>query len=301
MWGNNRCISGFACGVLLTSLLLAEASAQIVWNGQKMDKYSAILPLTLDNDVYRIRCKPPEGVPPRDITCDIGITGTVLTDQRGTSSSDAGSKVLTDLRGHDNIDVQFADRVYTDNRDGVGNRIVQKYNFDCGINVKYENKLKIAQVEIRVGYVLPSGDREGFTWTKVNTKRRQFVRNIAKCDQYEHDIVDLEGARSSLLSIRPDNGVQQGLIQMKLDGIARSIDRKRRYASRRQIFERDLAAFATVTEYLKTKINGCQVYVLFRHNDETLPVNIDELKRSRIRPIQVFEYAKDPIRHGESQ
>src|SRR4051812_43153810 len=161
---------GFALLISFTALSVTKANAQLVWNGEKMDTYSAVLPLSLENDVYRIRCKPPEGVQPRDITCDIGITGTVLTDQRGTSSSSPGAKVLGDLRGHDRVDVQFADRVYTDKRDYANNRIVQKYDFDCGINVKYENKLKLAQLEIRVGYVLPSGDREGFTWHKLRTK-----------------------------------------------------------------------------------------------------------------------------------
>ena len=134
--------------VLMASMFAAKASAQLVWN-QEMDKYSAILPLTLDNNVYRVRAKPPEGVEPRDIICEIGITGTVLTDQRGTSASDPGEKVVSDLRNYDDIDVQFADRVFTGNRDYVGNRIVQKYDFDCGINIKYQTKAKVAQVEIR--------------------------------------------------------------------------------------------------------------------------------------------------------
>src|SRR5690242_5361910 len=82
--------------LLLTSTAVT-ANAQLVYQ-QKMDHYSAILPLTLDNDVIRVRCKPPEGLAPRDINCDVGITGTVLTDQRGTSSSDPGQKVLTALR-----------------------------------------------------------------------------------------------------------------------------------------------------------------------------------------------------------
>jgi hypothetical protein len=281
----------------MTWFFVAEANAQLVWNGEKMEKSSAILPLSLENEVYRIRCKPPEGVKPRDSTCDFGITGTGLTDQRGTSSTDAGAKVLGDLRGHDNIDVQFADRVYTDKHDYANNRIVQKYDFDCGINVKYQNKLKIAQLEIRVGYVLPSGDREGFSWTKINTKRRQFVTNIANCDRCEGDIVNLENTRNNLLAVRADNPAQQGLIGMKLDGIARQIDQKRRKAARKEIFERDLQAFASVQEYLKTKINGCQVYVRFRYDDKTLPVDIEELKRLRVRPIQVFENAKDPIKN----
>src|SRR4051794_6688625 len=77
--------------ILLIALLVTSASAQLVWN-QKMEKYSAILPLTLEDDVYRVRAKPPEGVAPSDINCDIGITGTVLTDQRGTSAGETGEK-----------------------------------------------------------------------------------------------------------------------------------------------------------------------------------------------------------------
>ncbi len=68
---------------LLNTVLVAQSNAQLVWN-QKMDKYSAVLPLTFEDDVYRVRAKPPEGVAPRDIHWQIGITGTVLTDKRGT-------------------------------------------------------------------------------------------------------------------------------------------------------------------------------------------------------------------------
>src|SRR3954471_21442564 len=135
---------GYFLFILFTLLTLSvtEASAQLAYQ-QKMDKYSAILPMTLDNDVYRVRCKPPEGLAPRDINCDVGITGTVLTDQRGTSSSDPGQKVVSALRTYDNIDVQFADRVFTGYHNLVGDRIIRKYDLDCGINVKYENKVKV--------------------------------------------------------------------------------------------------------------------------------------------------------------
>src|SRR5687767_13965485 len=98
--------------VLLASLISAQASAQLVYQ-QQMDTYSAILPMTLDNNVYRIRAKPPKGIVPQEIICDIGITGTVLTDQRGTSASESGEKAVGGLRELDNIDVMFTDRVFT--------------------------------------------------------------------------------------------------------------------------------------------------------------------------------------------
>jgi hypothetical protein len=284
--------------VFLISFSAIEAGAQLVYQ-QKLDKHSAILPLTLDNDVYRVRCKPPEGIEPRDISCDIGITGTVLTDQRGTSSTGTPEKVLADLRHLDNIDVQFTDRVNTDKHDYAGNRVIQKYDFDCGINIKYQNKLKIAQVEIRVGYLLPSGDREGFTWAKLSRKRRQFADNIATCDRCKNEIANLEGERANLQNAGSDNAVQLSLIHARLTGINRMIDRKIKYADRRGEFERDLAAFNSVTEYLKTKLIGTQVYVHFRYKENTLPVDIEDLKRSRIRPIQVFEASKDPIKNRD--
>ena len=188
----------------------------------------------------------------------------------------------------------------TGNHDYVGNRIIQKYDFDCGINIKYQNKLKIAQVEIRLGYVLPSGDREGLTWSKLAQKRRTFTQNIVRCEQYQRDIADLQSQRSSLQSASSDNAVQANLKLARWTGISPMIDRKSKFADRKEEFERDLAAFNSMNEYLKTKITGTQVYVHFQYKDETLPVNIDELKRNRIRPIQVFEDAKDPIKQRES-
>lgn len=217
--------------VLLTSLLVTRASAQLVWN-QEMDEYSAILPLTLDNNVYRIRAKPPEGITPPEINCDIGITGTVLTDQRGTSAGDPGEKVLGGLRGRDDIDVQFTDRVFTGDRDFVGNRIIEKYDFDCGINVQYENLKKVAQLEIRVGYVLPSGDIEGLTWAKLRRKQRIYQQNIAKCGRYKRDIVDLERESEALGA--GDNDVLQMRINARRSGIARQIARLEKYASREE-------------------------------------------------------------------
>jgi hypothetical protein len=279
---------------LLASLLAAEAGAQLVWQ-QAMDKYSAILPLTLDNSVYRIRAKPPEGIRPQEVNCDIGITGTVLTDQRGTSANEPGEKVVSGLLELDDIDVQFTDRVFTGYHNIVGDRIIRKYDFDCGINVKYENKKKVAQVELRVGYVLPSGDIEGLTWAKLRRKQRIFAQNIRKCDQCIRDIHELE-AEARHWQTAGGNNVQRTLVQARLAGINRKIQTKQRFASRKEEYARDLAAFASITEYLKTKVNGCQIYVHFHYNGDTLPVDIDELKRSRVRPIQVFEYHKDPIR-----
>lgn len=285
---------------LLSFFSVMEASAQLVYQ-QKMDNYSAILPMTLDNDVYRVRCKPPEGVAPHDINCDVGITGTVLTDQRGTSTSDPAQKVATGLRGHDRIDVQFADRVFTDKHDLAGNRIIRKNDFDCGINIKYENKAKVAQLEIRIGYILPSGDIEGLTWAKLARKRRAFAQNIALCNRCQNEIANLETERANLQSSDADNAVQRSLIHARLTGINHMIDRKSKYADRKDEFERDLAAFTSIEEYLKTKVIGCQVFVHFHHNNETLPVDVEELKRSRLRPIQVFELAKDPIRKVQSE
>ena len=119
------------------------------------------------------------------------------------------------LRSYDNVD--RSDRVNTGNHDYVGNRIIQKYDFDCGINIKYQNKLKIAQVEIRVGYVLPSGDREGLTWSKLAQKRRTFAHNIVRCEQCRRDIADLQSQRSSLQSASSDNAVQASLKLGSLD------------------------------------------------------------------------------------
>jgi hypothetical protein len=291
---SHRCVA--AC---LIALLVSNANAQLVYQ-QKMDRYSAILPLTLNDDVLRVRCKPPQGVTPSEINCDVGVTGTVLTDQRGTSAAEAGEKVVAGLMSRDRIDVQFADRVYSGNRDYVGNRVIDKYNFDCGINIKYQNKNKVAQLELRVGYVLPSGDREGITWQKLATKRRTYINNIKKCDQCEREIENLKNQGQLMQQSVSSNAAQQALLQTKLAGLARQIDRKAAYAARRDEFERDLAAFASLQEYLKTKLVGCQVYVHFHHNGNTLAVDVDELKRSRWRPVQVFQPDKDPIKNGDS-
>jgi hypothetical protein len=289
----------FASLMFLTTLLLSEAGAQLVWN-QKMQKYSAILPLTLEDDVYRVRAKPPEGVKPSDINCDIGITGTVLTDQRGTSAGEAGEKVVSGLMGHDRIDVQFSDRVFTGYHNLVGDRIIQKYDLDCGINVKYQNLKKVAQVEIRVGYVLPSGDIEGLTWSKLNRKLRQFDQNLDKCANCKRDIANLQSERNQLANTNVDNHVQEMRIKARMTGISTQIRRLDDFASREDEFRRDLAAFKSVNEYLKTKVNGCQVFVHFHYNGKTLPVDIDDLKRSHVRPLQVFEETKDPIKHPQA-
>jgi hypothetical protein len=198
--------------------------------------------------------------------------------------------------GHDDIDVQFADRVYTGNRDWVGNRMIDKKAFDCGINIKYANLKKVAQLEIRVGYVLPSGDIEGLTWAKLRRKQRQLVRNIAKCCQYQREITSMIAQQQRLAS-SGTNMVERTVNAVKIDSLSRTINRYQRFTSRHDEFKSDLAAFAGLNEYLKTKIHGCQVYVHFHHAGKTLPVDLAELKRSRIRPIQVFEYAKDPIQH----
>lgn len=288
-----------AVGILLLLIWMAtEASAQLVWN-QKMDTYSAILPLTLDNDVNRIRAKPPEGIAPREIFCDIGITGTVLTDQRGTSAAEPAEKVVRGLMAHDNIDVHFSDRVFTGYHTLVRDRIIQRYDFDCGINLKYENKKKVAQVEIRVGYVLPSGDIEGLTWAKLLRKKRLYAQNLAKCARYRRDIASLRQEWNALERSHIDNNVQQMRVSARKTGISRQINRLTKFTSREDEFRRDLAAFTSLDEYLKTKVIGCQVFVHFHYDGETLPVDLDELKRSRVRPIQVFEVTKDPIKNYE--
>jgi hypothetical protein len=284
--------------LVVICILVTESSAQLVWN-QKMDTVSAILPLTLEDDVYRIRAKPPEGVAPIDINCDIGITGTVLTDQRGTSASDAAQKVVSVLQHYDDIDVQFSDRVFTGYHNLQGDRIIQKYDLDCGINVQYENKKHVAQLEIRVGYVLPSGDIEGLTWSKLSRKRRQFQQNISRCERCVRDIADLQDERATLIRVGSDNPVQRTRMNAAVVGIDKKIDRLDKFAGREDEFRRDLAAFTSIEEYLKTKVNGCQVHVHFHHDGKTLAVDIDQLKRSRIRPIQVFEEGKDPIKNAD--
>jgi hypothetical protein len=279
--------------ILLAAALAADARAQLVWN-QEMKEYSAVLPLTLDENVYRIRAKPPEGVPVQDILCDIGITGTVLTDKRGTSGTDDGEKIASGLMEHDDIDVYFTDRVYTGNHDYVGNRIIQKYDLDCGINIKYQTKLKIAQVEIRLGYVLPSGDVEGLTWAKLRRKQRIYRQNITKCGIAHRDIAAIE-RQCSYLASSGDNNVERTVNAAKIASLRRTIERKQKFASREDEFKRDLAAFLSLDEYLKTKVNGCQVFIHFHHDGKTLPADIAELKRQHIRPIQVFDVASDPI------
>lgn len=290
--------ASIAAAVITVLLLAAESQAQLVWD-TKMEKYSAILPLTLEDDVYRVRAKAPEGVAPIEINCDIGITGTVLTDQRGTSASDPGEKVLGGLMHKDTVDVMFSDRVYTGYRTRVGDRIIRKHDFDCGINVKYQNKKKVAQVEIRLGYILPSGDVEGLTWSKIRRKQRLLSKNIAKCAKCERDIAGLERERSNLVSSNPDNQVQVMRVNARLSGIQRQIDRLSDFQSQEGDFRRDLEAFASLEEYLKTKVHGCQVHVHFHHQGATLPVDVAELKRSKIRPVQVFEVGKDPIKNRE--
>ena len=279
--------------MVLLSLSNVPLMAQLVWN-QQMDRYSVVVPLTLDNNVYRIRAKPPEGVKPSDISCDIGITGTVLTDQRGTSPGDPGEKVATGLMSHDDIDVQFADRVYTGYHNLVGDRIIRKYDLDCGINIKYQNLKNVAQVEIRVGYVLPSGDIEGLTWAKLRRKQRIFQRNLQKCARFRSDIRDLESQYRVLVS-SGSNHVERSTNQARAESLKRKADRMQKFVSREQEFERDLAAFQSLNEYLKTKVHGCQVFVHFHYEGETLPADLDDLKRSHVRPIQVFEEGKDPI------
>src|SRR5688572_27975935 len=126
----SRAVTETLTVALFASLLVVDAAAQLVFQ-QEMKKQSAILPLTLDNDVYRIRAKPPAGIEVRDIKCDIGITGTMLNDQRGTSAVDPGQKVVGDLWSRDDIDVYFTDRVNSDRRDSNANRIIDIYSFDC--------------------------------------------------------------------------------------------------------------------------------------------------------------------------
>jgi hypothetical protein len=260
-----------------------------------MEKYSIVIPLTLDNNVVRIRAKPPEGVSPQDVNCDIGITGTVLTDQRGTSASDAGEKVVGGLRDYDDIDVCFSDRVYTGHHTYTGDRIIEKFDFACGINIQYDNKKKVSQVEIRVGYVLPSGDVEGLTWGKLARKQRIYNRNIAKCENLKREIAELDARRTAMIA--DANGDPGARIRNlgALAGIDKSIRRKQKYVSQEDSFRRDLAAFHSLEEYLKTKVNGTQIFVHFHYKGETLEADLDELKRSRIRPIQVFEVGANPI------
>jgi hypothetical protein len=291
----SRGVTALLTNVSFALVLFSDATGQLVYQ-QKMEKHSAILPLTLDNDVYRIRAKPPSGVSVRDIKCDVGITGTMLNDQRGTSAVDPGEKVVGDLWSRDDIDVYFTDRVNTDLRDLAGNRIIGIYNFDCGINIKYKNLNKVAQLEIRPGYVLPSGDIEGLTWMKIRRKKRLYEQNIAKCGVYRQDIANLQ-AEYNAIAGQGANAVERTRIAARMSGIQRLIRRRELYVSREQSFRADLAAFVTIEEYLKTKVNGCQIFVHFHHDGNTLAVDVDDLKRSRIRPIQVFEYAKDPIRH----
>lgn len=261
-----------------------------------MKEYSAVLPLTLNENVYRVRAKPPEDVRVQDIACDIGITGTVLTDQRGTSRSDSAEHVVESLMEYDDIDVHFSDRVFTGHHTWRGDRIIRRNDFDCGINIKYQTKAKVAQVEIRLGYVLPSGDVEGLTWAKLRRKQRIFSQNIAKCGAAKRDIRNLEDQCSRLAS-SGDNNVQRTVNAAKIASLQRSIERKQKFVSREEEFRRDLAAFESLDEYLKTKVHGCQVFVHFHHDGQTLPVDIDELKRDKIRPIQVFEVAVDPIKN----
>lgn len=49
---------------LLFFLLDQPATAQLSWD-ENMEKFSVVLSMTLDNNVYRVRAKPPKGVAPR--------------------------------------------------------------------------------------------------------------------------------------------------------------------------------------------------------------------------------------------
>jgi hypothetical protein len=138
------------------------------------------------------------------------------------------------------------------------------------------------------------------TWAKIARKKRQLTQNVATCGTYQRDIDNLVRERDQLLSTAADNAVQATLIKSRLGGISRLIDRRTKYVDRREEFERDLAAFVSIEEYLKAKLIGTQVSVRFDYKDQILPVDVDELKRNRLRPIQVFEDAKDPIKHDYS-
>ena len=119
-------------------------------------------------------------------------------------------------------------------------------------------------------------------------------QNLAKCDRCRNEIADLE-EECEMLESSGSNNVERMVIASRISNRRRQIARKLKFVDREEEFRRDLAAFDSLEEYLKTKIHGCQVYVHFQHDGNTLPVDLDELKRSRVRPIQVFEYGKDPI------
>ncbi|MFL6543959.1 MAG: hypothetical protein ACJ8LM_02100, partial [Candidatus Udaeobacter sp.] len=126
-------------------------------------------------------------------------------------------------------------------------------------------------------------------------------QDINKCERCQKDMEDLTSQRANLQAAVAANAVEKMHIISGLRGISLKMDRAAKYADRRGEFERDLAAFTSLEEYLKTKVTGCQVFVHFHHNADTLAVDVEELKRSRLRPIQVFEYAKDPVRQTVSE
>jgi hypothetical protein len=173
--------------------------------------------------------------------------------------------------------------------------VIEKYDFDCGINIKYDNKKKVSQLEIRVGYVLPSGDVEGLTWGKLARKQRIYNKNIAKCLKYRRNIDDMASQRTLLIAESNRDAQARVRNMARISAIEKKAARLQKYASREDEFRRDLAAFRSIEEYLKTKVNGTQIFVHFHHNGETLAADLDELKRSRVRPIQVFAESNDPI------
>jgi len=81
----------------------------------------------------------------------------------------------------------------------------------------------------------------------------------------------------------------------RISALEKKAARLQKFASREDEFRRDLAAFRSIEEYLKTKIHGCQVYVHFHYNGDILAADLDELKRIRVKPIQVFAESNDPI------
>jgi hypothetical protein len=75
-------------------LLVALVAGEIALNNELIPDYSAVIPLTLETEMMRIACNPPEGTKANEILCDIGVTNTVLTNKRGVSEGDSPTTVV---------------------------------------------------------------------------------------------------------------------------------------------------------------------------------------------------------------
>jgi len=266
------------------TMFIATVATAIGGDEELMDDYSAVVPLTLEKRVMRLVAAPPEGTKPNDIMCDIGVTGTVLTNARGVPSHGDPETVIRNMVNNDKVDVLFSDR-YLHRRGGE-----HKTDFYVGLKVKYLTKLKVAQVEIRGVYSLPSGDLEPLTYKGALRKRRLLRQQLNKCNSAHRACPDLrEEVRGWERETQRGNNVHVAVASSQLHRSLGRLNKAERYASRIPEIERDLDAFNAIDEYLKVKIHGSAVYVRFHTRGETIPVDVGKLRKRKIIPIRVSQ------------